>query len=105
MNPAVEERIRTRAYELWEAEGRPGGREVEHWLQAAQEVAAANGESRVTAAAPPARRTRSATGGSTARRTATATPPAAAPPASGPPAAARPAAGRTRATKRSGPVS
>ncbi|TMD94022.1 MAG: DUF2934 domain-containing protein [Chloroflexi bacterium] len=39
MNTAIEERIRTRAYEIWEAEGRPLGREVEHWLQAAQELA------------------------------------------------------------------
>jgi hypothetical protein len=40
MNRAIEERIRTRAYELWEAEGRPEGREVDHWLRAAQELAA-----------------------------------------------------------------
>ncbi|HVS43662.1 MAG TPA: DUF2934 domain-containing protein [Candidatus Dormibacteraeota bacterium] len=40
MNTAIEERIRTRAYELWEGEGRPEGREVDHWLRAAQEVAA-----------------------------------------------------------------
>jgi len=38
MNTAIEERIRTRAYELWEAEGRPEGREIEHWLQAVQEL-------------------------------------------------------------------
>ena len=40
MNTAIEERIRHRAYELWEAEGRPEGHEVDHWLRAAQEVAA-----------------------------------------------------------------
>jgi hypothetical protein len=38
MNTAIEDRIRNRAYELWEAEGRPEGREVDHWLRAAQEV-------------------------------------------------------------------
>lgn len=40
MNTAIEERIRKRAYELWEAEGRPEGREIDHWLQAVHEVAA-----------------------------------------------------------------
>ena len=40
MNTAIEERIRTRAYELWEAEGRPDGREIDHWLQAVHDVAA-----------------------------------------------------------------
>jgi hypothetical protein len=38
MNTAIEDRIRNRAYELWEAEGRPEGREVDHWLRAAQDV-------------------------------------------------------------------
>jgi Protein of unknown function (DUF2934) len=35
----VRERIRRRAYELWESEGRPEGREHTHWLQAEQEIA------------------------------------------------------------------
>jgi hypothetical protein len=33
-----EERIRSRAYELWEREGRPDGRQAEHWRQATAEV-------------------------------------------------------------------
>ena len=33
-----EERIRTRAYEIWEREGCPHGREREHWLQARREL-------------------------------------------------------------------
>lgn len=33
-----QERIRARAYEIWEREGRPEGREDEHWRQAAAEV-------------------------------------------------------------------
>ena len=33
-----ETRIRKRAYEIWEAEGRPNGREREHWEQATGEV-------------------------------------------------------------------
>ena len=35
-------RVRLRAYLIWEREGSPEGREVEHWLQAEREIA--NGE-------------------------------------------------------------
>ncbi len=35
-----EERVRQRAYELWEASGCPQGFEAEHWCQAEREVAA-----------------------------------------------------------------
>lgn len=35
-----EERIRERAYEIWERDGRPEGKAVEHWLRAEAEVAA-----------------------------------------------------------------
>lgn len=38
-DPAVRDRIRQRAYELWEAEGRPNDRHIEHWLQAERETA------------------------------------------------------------------
>lgn len=31
-------RIRERAYELWESEGRPDGRHEEHWQQARREL-------------------------------------------------------------------
>jgi hypothetical protein len=42
MNPAesIEERIRQRAHRIWEDEGRPEGREHEHWERAAREIAA-----------------------------------------------------------------
>jgi Protein of unknown function (DUF2934) len=33
------ERIRERAHQIWEREGRPEGRELEHWRQAEQEIA------------------------------------------------------------------
>lgn len=33
-----EERIRERAYEIWERSGRPDGKSVEHWLQAQTEI-------------------------------------------------------------------
>ncbi|WP_173931862.1 DUF2934 domain-containing protein [Chelativorans sp. Marseille-P2723] len=35
-----DEKIRQRAYEIWEAEGRPEGREAEHWARASQEIEA-----------------------------------------------------------------
>jgi hypothetical protein len=35
------ERIQLRAYELWENEGRPAGREHANWLQAESEIARA----------------------------------------------------------------
>ena len=33
------EQIRHRAYEIWEAEGRPDGADQRHWLQACDELA------------------------------------------------------------------
>ena len=33
-----EARIRERAYDLWVSEGRPDGRDVDHWLRAEQEI-------------------------------------------------------------------
>lgn len=35
-----EERIRHRAHEIWEREGRPEGRQEDHWAQACREIAA-----------------------------------------------------------------
>jgi Protein of unknown function (DUF2934) len=40
----VHDRIQRRAYELWESEGRPEGREHSHWLQAEHEVAKRRGQ-------------------------------------------------------------
>lgn len=34
------EHIRERAHQIWEAEGRPDGRDVDHWNQAQQEMGA-----------------------------------------------------------------
>jgi hypothetical protein len=34
----LHERVRRRAYELWESEGCPAGREYDHWLQAEREL-------------------------------------------------------------------
>ena len=35
-----EHRIRERAYAIWEQEGRPDGKDREHWLRAEAEIAA-----------------------------------------------------------------
>lgn len=49
----LNERIKRRAYELWEEEGRPSGREEEHWRRAEQEIAAeARGEQPAPSASP-----------------------------------------------------
>jgi hypothetical protein len=34
----AKERIRTRAYYLWEREGRPHGRDIDNWRQAEREM-------------------------------------------------------------------
>jgi hypothetical protein len=40
MEPEIEEKIRARAYAIWEKEGRPDGKHLEHWLRAKRLVAA-----------------------------------------------------------------
>ena len=40
MDPEIEEKIRARAYAIWEKEGKPAGRHLEHWLRARRLVAA-----------------------------------------------------------------
>jgi hypothetical protein len=35
-----EERIKQRAYQIWEEEGRPHGADLRHWLKAFEEIAA-----------------------------------------------------------------
>lgn len=49
MTESVYERVKKRAYELWEEEGRPWGRDMIHWERAHQEIAAGS------EAAPPIR--------------------------------------------------
>ncbi|EKX59724.1 hypothetical protein D516_0080 [Rhodobacter sp. AKP1] len=39
MSDDREARIRQRAYELWEAEGQPAGRDQDYWLRAEAEIA------------------------------------------------------------------
>jgi hypothetical protein len=45
------ERIKQRAYDYWEEEGRPRGRHKEHWLRAEREIAAEDGSDGREAAA------------------------------------------------------
>jgi hypothetical protein len=40
----VDERIRQRAYEIWQAEGQPEGKDAEHWQQAREEIEPFNKE-------------------------------------------------------------
>ena len=39
MDGYLDDRIRQRAYEIWEREGRPEGREQDHWKLASEEIA------------------------------------------------------------------
>jgi hypothetical protein len=48
-----EDRIRQRAYELWEQEGRPEGRDRHHWEQASGEKQTGGGSERTSS--PPER--------------------------------------------------
>lgn len=44
------EEVQQRSYLIWESEGRPGGRELDHWLQAEAELAKEQAESNAVAA-------------------------------------------------------
>lgn len=46
-----EEWIKNRAYALWEEEGRPHGKDTEHWERAAQEYQSMNGAPKKAASA------------------------------------------------------
>lgn len=50
-----ETEIGLRAYQIWEAEGKPNGKDFEHWLKAKAELAAAT--ERAAAKAAPAKKT------------------------------------------------
>ena len=43
----IEERIRHRAYELWERSGNIHGRDLEHWLQARAEIMGTDSDKKV----------------------------------------------------------
>ncbi|MBV9785134.1 MAG: DUF2934 domain-containing protein [Acidisphaera sp.] len=48
----IEELIRQRAYEIWESEGRPHGRDQAHWERARREIGEAAGQNPVEAPVP-----------------------------------------------------
>ena len=52
MTPDLEILIRQRAYEIWEADGRPHGRDKDHWTRAVHELA--NGKAAAASLRPPA---------------------------------------------------
>lgn len=59
MSDDLERRIRERAFELWEAEGQPEGRDAHHWTQAEAEFADARAvESTASAPTAPERNRR-----------------------------------------------
>lgn len=72
MSSDLERRIRQRAYELWEAEGQPEGRDSHHWTQAEVEFAEARAVENVASAASaptrakPIRRSKSPESGASA---------------------------------------
>lgn len=52
--------ISRRAYELWEQEGRPEGRDLHHWLRAEQQLMAEQNQTTTSAVAPQASASRAA---------------------------------------------
>ena len=44
-----EQKVRERAYQIWESEGRPEGKSDEHWARAQAEIAAEEGEADIEA--------------------------------------------------------
>lgn len=51
MHSEIAERVRERAYHIWEQEGRPHGRDVEHWRRAEAELTIVPAALRETATA------------------------------------------------------
>ncbi|HEX2529717.1 MAG TPA: DUF2934 domain-containing protein [Geminicoccus sp.] len=49
---AILQKVRERAYQLWETEGRPEGRDHEFWFRAEQEAGLVTGEERGGEQAP-----------------------------------------------------
>jgi Protein of unknown function (DUF2934) len=63
-----ETRVRERAHQLWEQEGRPHGRDSDHWEQAAREIDAEENPVAAKKKAPRARKNASAPDSSTGLR-------------------------------------
>jgi hypothetical protein len=93
MNGKRDERIRSRAYGMWEREGRPQGRHEHHWHQAVREV---DGESSETGSEQPHSNADARLSGNEAPAS-PAAPPASAPVGKAAAQAKRPAAPKARA--------
>ena len=61
METALEQRIRERAYEIWNAEGQAAGKAADHWLAAEREVLASLARCSSEPAAGPPRKARAST--------------------------------------------
>ena len=57
---ADENRIKQRAYQIWENEGRPHGRDREHWERASREIEAEAKPGKAAARSKPAGKPKSA---------------------------------------------
>jgi hypothetical protein len=55
MTPDHDGEIAHRAYRIWEGEGRPSGRDLDHWLRAEAEVKAQHTKAPAEAASSPQR--------------------------------------------------
>lgn len=64
MDWKLEARIRERAYQIWEREGRPEGRDFDHWTRAVAEVSAEAGGDKGPAPVRAATRNKKAVNGS-----------------------------------------
>jgi Protein of unknown function (DUF2934) len=53
---SLEESVKARAYAIWEGEGKPEGRHLEHWRRAMDEIAPEAVDAVAPTKAPPARR-------------------------------------------------
>lgn len=80
MNGKRDEQIRSRAYAIWEREGRPHGRQEHHWHQAIREVDAGSGDPEAPAASQETPAASAPVGKTAARTKAPATPKAPAKP-------------------------
>ncbi|HET7594619.1 MAG TPA: DUF2934 domain-containing protein [Stellaceae bacterium] len=99
MDSDKEARIRERAYEIWVREGRPHGRDAEHWQKAEAEITAESGAAGDRAAAGSKPRTEAP---SVARPIAPAPSAGTVPPLRSRRAAAKPARGSAPGTSESG---
>lgn len=52
LNAADEQKVRDRAHAIWQAEGRPDGRHLDHWRQAQAEIEREKEAANSAAAAP-----------------------------------------------------